>query len=166
MTALHFTVDCVPEPWRRGNPRMINGYLRVLKPAKSRIYAEFIAGQARRAMRGLPPMKSPCEVTIRFGFEHAHSTWRKREPLPAAPHIGKNGYDVDNLAKAVLDAMNDVVYEDDSQVQSLTVSKRIVPQGQRPFIEVAVIECGEFASDRVESVLRAAVGAGPELPFQ
>lgn len=145
---------------------MINGYARVLKPAKSRIYAEFIAGQARRAMRGTKLWTGPCEVTLRFGFEHARSTWRKREPLPAAPHIGKNGYDVDNLAKAVLDAMNDVVYVDDSQVQSLTVSKRIVPQGERPYIEVAVVECSDFASDRVESVLRAAVGAGPGLPFQ
>jgi Holliday junction resolvase RusA-like endonuclease len=37
--------------------------------------------------------------------------------------------DVDNLAKAILDALNGVAYEDDSQVYSLEVQKWYVGVG-------------------------------------
>jgi Holliday junction resolvase RusA-like endonuclease len=48
--------------------------------------------------------------------------------------------DVDNYAKAVLDAMNGVVLQDDTQVIELNVSKRWAPKGAEGSIQVTIKE--------------------------
>ena len=45
---------------------------------------------------------------------------------PTAPHIHTNMPDVDNLSKFILDAMNEVFYEDDRQVVELNSHKEYV----------------------------------------
>ena len=45
--------------------------------------------------------------------------------------------DIDNVIKAALDAMNDVVYDDDKQVFELVVSKRYT-ESCEGYIEVEV----------------------------
>lgn len=49
--------------------------------------------------------------------------------------------DADNLAKAVLDAMNKVIYRDDSQVSELHVYKRV--DHERPRVEITIERRGE-----------------------
>ena len=49
-----------------------------------------------------------------------HGKLPKREKIPS-PNLVKP--DVDNIAKAVLDALNGIAYDDDSQVVELTVKK-------------------------------------------
>lgn len=46
--------------------------------------------------------------------------------------------DADNLAKAVLDALNGVAYDDDSQVCHLTVSKRFANPGEDPGCTITI----------------------------
>ena len=46
--------------------------------------------------------------------------------------------DVDNYAKAVMDAMNGVVFEDDRQVTFLCVSKEWASPGQPGFIQISI----------------------------
>ena len=48
------------------------------------------------------------------------------ELKPTAPHIHTNMPDVDNLSKFILDAMNEVFYEDDRQVVELNSHKEYV----------------------------------------
>lgn len=55
--------------------------------------------------------------------------------------------DIDNLAKAVMDALNGVLWEDDSQVWGLWTQKLYAADGERPRVVVRVltgIEDGEL----------------------
>lgn len=52
--------------------------------------------------------------------------WAKR---PKVTKLSAPRPDVDNYAKAVLDAMNDVIVQDDTLVQHLEVTKKWAPVG-------------------------------------
>lgn len=62
---------------------------------------------------GGPRISVPCGVTIAI-FKSLPKTTKLRNPKP----------DVDNYAKAVLDAMNGIVFDDDSLVVKLIVTKQ------------------------------------------
>jgi len=68
------------------------------------------------------PLVGPVSVTIRATFEPPKS-WSKRK---TAEHINRphcQRPDIDNCAKAVLDALNRIAWADDGQVAEVTVSK-------------------------------------------
>ena len=76
-------------------------------------------------------------VDILAVFPCPKSDYRKRIPRPRRWHTKSRG-DVDNIAKAVLDAGNGVLWKDDCQVANLNVAKLIGAQGEMPFVEVKV----------------------------
>ena len=65
-------------------------------------------------------LKGPVEIRIACWFErpkgHSKKRSQQREPKITKP-------DLDNLAKAILDALNKTAYDDDGQVCRLTVEK-------------------------------------------
>lgn len=79
--------------------------------------------------------EGPLEVEMVFAFPRPAS-FPKRAPAFAIPKA--NGPDCDNLAKAVLDALNLVLWHDDSQIASLLVTKMIAPSGAIPRAEITV----------------------------
>ncbi len=56
--------------------------------------------------------------------------------------------DADNLAKGLLDALNDVLYVDDTQIQCLT-SRRFEYRGERGFYVVTARGVFDFRDDVV-----------------
>ena len=70
----------------------------------------------------------PIELQIFSIFAMPTSRHRKRQPRSAEWHT-KQG-DGDNLAKAVMDAANGIVWHDDRQVSDLRVRKIIAAQGE------------------------------------
>jgi Holliday junction resolvase RusA-like endonuclease len=65
-------------------------------------------------------LEGPVEIRIACWFERpkGHSKKRRKQ---AEPKTTKP--DLDNLAKAILDALNEIAYNDDGQVCRLTVEK-------------------------------------------
>ena len=64
--------------------------------------------------------------------------------------------DVDNVVKAISDAMNGVVYRDDGQVATVDAVKLYAAAGAGGFVEVAVREnyrCGSWISRILDLVL-------------
>ena len=59
-----------------------------------------------------------------------------REWKPSKP-------DGDNVAKLVLDAMNELVWRDDSQVVSLEVLKMIAAGDEQPHLEITITEVND-----------------------
>lgn len=57
----------------------------------------------------------------------------KTKTLPATKRP-----DLDKLARAILDALTDVVYQDDSQVTALLLAKRIAEPGEQPGAHIRV----------------------------
>lgn len=119
--AISFSVagDPVPQPRPRVTTRGGHGHAYV--PAKHAVHGfrQAVAAAARAAGAGVHG--DPCEVVIDFVFGRPKSHLRKNGLAPDAPAIPRA--DLDNLAKAALDSLNGVAWEDDSQVRRLVVEK-------------------------------------------
>ena len=120
--AITFSVPGEPVPQPRPRVSTRGGFARAYVPAKHPVHAyrAAIANAARAAGAGVHG--EPVGVLIDLVWERPKSHLRKSGVKPDAPQYPR--CDVDNAAKAVLDALNGVAWEDDSQVCSLTVAKR------------------------------------------
>lgn len=119
--AIAFSVpgDPVPQPRPRVSTR--GGFARAYVPKQHAVHAyrQAVAAAARAAGAGVHG--EPVEVVIDFVFARPQSHLRKSGVKPDAPRFPRQ--DADNLTKAVLDSLNGVAWEDDSQVIRLVVSK-------------------------------------------
>jgi Holliday junction resolvase RusA-like endonuclease len=85
-------------------------------PPKSAAWKRDIKAQLRRE-KNHKVREGALSVALEFYLSRPKSL-----PKSATRHIKRP--DVDNLAKAVLDAMRGEVYRDDAQIEQLRVSKR------------------------------------------
>ena len=96
------------EPVPQSRPRFAFPH-HVYYPKKVCDWKEQVAWQARQVMGNAQPMKGELLVCLKF--------YKKISPT------SKSYGDVDNLAKAVLDALNGICYADDSEIVSLWIEK-------------------------------------------
>lgn len=101
---------------------------------------------AARVPPGAAPMDGPVSVTLSFLFARPASHVRTNGAVkPSAPSVVAVRYDVDNLAKAVLDVLTTRrVWHDDAQVARLTVTKAYaaLPMTAGCFVTIATLEPG------------------------
>jgi Holliday junction resolvase RusA-like endonuclease len=96
-------------------------------PASTRFYEKAIKAFLTNAYKGaLIPKSIPVGVDLAFNVPQL------KKPVRDMPTVG---LDVDNAAKAILDAMNGIVFEDDSQVCDLNLKKRYASEG---YIQIKV----------------------------
>ena len=100
-------IEIEMEPLPQPRPRFSNG--RAYQPEKIKSYKTAIGYAAKKAMQGKPPTLDALKINLRF-YRRFKATSRR---------FG----DCDNLAKAVLDACNGIIWADDSQVISMTTEK-------------------------------------------
>ena len=126
--ALTFTVPGEPVPQPRPRVSTRGGFARAYVPAKHPVHAyrDAIAAAARAAGAGVHG--EPVSVVIDFVWERPKSHLRKSGVKPDAPALPRP--DLDNTTKAVLDSLNGVAWEDDSQVQRLVVEKSYGPEAR------------------------------------
>lgn len=133
-----FTVDA--DPVGKGRPRAttIGGFARLYTPAKTRKYEALVSATATAAMvsQRRQRLDGPLKVTIVAAFTLPKSKERKRQPVQGSWHVGKP--DADNVAKAVLDAIEGVVFAEDAAVCELVVTKRTAAQGVPGSVAVRV----------------------------
>lgn len=118
--AVTFTVTGQPVPQPRPRVSTAGGFARAYVPSKHPVHAyrQSLAAAARGA--GLTATGQPLNVVIDAVFERPKSHMRKSGVKPDAPKLPRP--DVDNIGKAVLDALQDVM-GDDSLVARLVVEK-------------------------------------------
>jgi Holliday junction resolvase RusA-like endonuclease len=105
-------------------------------PAKTVTYEQQIARQATFAINGMALLTTPISMRI-VAFYGIPPSWPKRKQMQALNgHLIPGKPDIDNVAKAVLDACH-VVYVDDKQVTRLVVEKEY---SYDPRIEVYIHE--------------------------
>jgi len=117
------TFTVTGKPKGKARPRVTRtGHAYTPKPTK--VYESSIAWQAKAAMQGRAPSTLPVIVEIRCTFT-APRKWplQARKAVLATPLPATCKPDADNVAKAVLDACNGVVYIDDAQAADLRVTK-------------------------------------------
>ena len=118
--SLTFSVPGEPVPQPRPRVSTRGGFARAYVPAKHPVHAyrQSLAAAARDA--GLSETGGPLNVVIDAVFGRPKSHMRKSGVRADAPRLPRP--DVDNIAKAVLDALQDVM-GDDTLVARLVVEK-------------------------------------------
>jgi Holliday junction resolvase RusA-like endonuclease len=96
------------------------GFARAYVDAKHPIHAYKQAIRLSYVNAGGEVLEGPVEIRIACWFErpkgHSKKRQQQREPKTTKP-------DLDNVGKAILDALNEIAYNDDGQVYRLTVEK-------------------------------------------
>ncbi len=118
--AVTFTIAGEPVPQPRPRVSTRGGFARAYVPKEHPVHAyrQSLAAAARAA--GLGETGEPLNVVIDAVFARPKSHLTKTGVKPTAPRLPRP--DVDNLAKAVLDALQDVI-GDDTNVARLVVEK-------------------------------------------
>ena len=148
---IHFVVDAIPVAQPRHRIGVVAGKARAFQaPREHPIHVfklavreaaliEFSAlacPDLRDMQKDKFPIDGPLVVEIEVILPRPKNMTWKTKPMPSVLHT-KRG-DVDNYAKAVLDAMDGIFWQDDCQVSKLYVSKWIAAGGERPHVRVMV----------------------------
>jgi len=112
MVYLYFDID--PQPKRRPRFRRVGAKVFTHSEPKDVAYKKDIQRIAKSQVDY--PLDGPLRCEIVFFVKRPKTVKSK---YPTSRRTG----DVDNLAKAVLDCLNGIAYEDDAQIISLTCSK-------------------------------------------
>lgn len=91
---------------------------------------------AKSVSRGRPPVVVPLALHIVAVFPRPAKLLTKRWAVMALPHAIKP--DADNVAKAVQDCLNGVIWRDDCVISELTCRKRYAVIGEESGIHVVV----------------------------
>ena len=132
---IEFIIEGIPQG--KGRPKFSSrgSFVRVYTPKKTADYEKVV----REAYGNRPKCDDvPLKVVIRAYYPIPKSMSKKELQLAL---IGKKlplvKPDIDNVSKIILDSLNDVAYEDDKQVVSLTIEKFY---SQAPRVVVSIYE--------------------------
>jgi Holliday junction resolvase RusA-like endonuclease len=126
----YITFEVVGDPVAQARPRAVRfgDGIRVYDPKKVKDYKSYFKMCAVEAMNGRAPFDAPVIVTLDIYIQKPKSWSKKRIYADTRP-------DADNYAKASFDAMEGVVYTNDSRIIALCVEKHL---SDRPRCEVSI----------------------------
>lgn len=111
-------------------------------PGRTADYEALVATTAAATLAGDAPthqlLDGPLEAVLEMRFP-VPASWSKAKRARALAGVGwhTSKPDADNVAKAVLDACNGVVFRDDSQIVILTATKEF---SETPGVRVVIRE--------------------------
>jgi len=131
------------KPVGKGRPRTARRgkHVTLYTPEETASYESKVALAASQAMAGAALIPGAVEVMMRIMLPVPVSwSQKKQRAALAGTVIPATKPDVDNVIKAVFDAINGVVWHDDTQVADLQVRRRY---GARPGVEMVAmtLEC-------------------------
>ena len=139
------TICLLGDPQGKGRARAFRrgNHIGHYTPEKTLTYEGMIRTAAAAELVGRAAFDEPLEFTLRAVFP-VPASWSERKRQQAITGEIKPGKkpDLDNIAKAWNDALNGVVYRDDSLICRMTLDKRYGPQ---PLVVVTVKPIGGAA---------------------
>ena len=129
-------------PVGKGRPRAARRGAGVVMftPEKTAGYEALVAAAASNAMRAeaIPPLTGPLAAMLEMQFP-VPASWSKAHKAAAlaGAESPTSKPDADNVAKAILDACNGVVFRDDAQVVVLIATKAF---SEEPGVRVVIRE--------------------------
>ena len=139
--SLRAVIPGPPQPQQRAMIVRRGLHPAMIDPPASKIWKAHAEGymiEALRARAGaVGPLEGPVAVEILAVFPLPKSKHRKSAPRGRAWHTTNRG-DLDNIVKAVLDAMTRVWILDDRQVAQLFATKLVGAQEEAPRVEVVM----------------------------
>lgn len=137
--AVRFTVP--GQPYGKGRPRIgrVGGFSRMFTPEKTVNYEGLVGWTAAQAMAGRPLLLEAVAVDLEILVSVPASWSQKKQAQALAGAIRPTTKpDIDNVEKAIFDAINKVVWKDDVQVVDVRKSKRYsATPGVQVFIRLA-----------------------------
>ena len=131
------------QPIGQGRPKFstINGHARAYDPEKSRNYKAYVRMLATQAMKdsGFTMIEGACVLRIDAYFEVPKSKSKKfREAALNGLERPTKKPDLSNIIKGIEDALNGLVYKDDSSIVSLKIQKYY---SEFPRVELEISSC-------------------------
>lgn len=115
------------QPVGKGRPRIgrVGNHARMFTPAKTVNYEGLVAHAASQAMGGQARIEGPVDVHLHIGCQ-VPASWsrKKQEQALAGAILPTTKPDIDNIEKAIYDALNGVAWKDDVQVCDVVKRKR------------------------------------------
>ena len=114
------------EPVAKGRPKFSNrgGYVKAYTPQKTLNYENLIKVSYDTQVEDKTKLEGEIFAEILAFFPIPKSTSKKKSlQMDSGEIMHTKKSDCDNIAKIVLDALNNIAYDDDRQVCSLTVKK-------------------------------------------
>lgn len=137
-SAISFRVDGVPIAQPRQRHSFANGVARSYLPKSHPVHGWKAAirceAEKEFTKRNLEPLGGALKTWIVFTLPRPKSKRRKRNE----PELHAIKPDADNLAKAVLDALNGLAWRDDSQIAVLEVEKFVAGDDCRVGVQVKI----------------------------
>lgn len=124
MSFVVFTVEGPPQGKGRPRFRRAGNFVTTYTDQKTKTYEQTIKAWAQRAIGSGSPLEGPVSVDlyIRIGVP-ASTTKKLTEACIRNEKLPTKKPDIDNIIKAYLDAINGIVYKDDTQVVRLSAKK-------------------------------------------
>ena len=131
---IKFTIPGKPKG--KGRPRFTGK--RTYTPKATADYEKMIRCEYIRQVGRRDPIEGPVIAEISCYYQIPKGDSKAKRKAKVAGEIPATGKpDLDNVAKAVLDSLNGLAFEDDAQVISLLVTKRYAEVGR---IDVTIKE--------------------------
>ena len=123
MEIIKFRIPGKVQPQGRPRASSRGGYVRLYDPPTSRDYKKHVKEVAKEYAPS-EPLEGPLHVRMTFSKQYLKS-WTKKQRANAEDGIllPTTKPDIDNLSKGIMDALNGVIWKDDSQVVELLLSK-------------------------------------------
>lgn len=137
---IHFNVPGRPVPKERPRVTKYSTYT----PKSTSDFQRRISAAYKALGCGPFPAGVPLSVTVAAHFQTPKSlSGKKRAALEGRPHI-KRG-DLDNVVKAVLDALNGSAFPDDSAVYHITATK---DYREDPGVDITIFTKAENCNEK------------------
>jgi Holliday junction resolvase RusA-like endonuclease len=131
------------EPVAKGRPRFAKrgNYVQTYTPVKTKSYEDEVRLLATKAKGSGSTLEGSVSVFIYISFSVPQSySKRKREACLSGETKHTKKPDLDNVAKAIIDGINGIIFKDDSQIINLHVTKVYAEVGK---VEVLIREENE-----------------------
>lgn len=117
MKEISFVVYGVPQGKARPRVSVRNGYAHAYTPQKTKDYEHEIVLAYKQVAGGIEPTRNPVVLGVDI-FYPMPKSWSKKTKLEVMSHglPPMTKPDMDNVIKCVMDGLNGIAYEDDSQI--------------------------------------------------
>ena len=133
-----FFVEGTPVPKGRPRFRSMGKFVQTYTDNKTRDFEAKVADAAKVAMGASEPLKTPLKVFLQFTLPIPASVTKKRlKSILDGLEVHTKKPDLDNLIKATLDGMSEIVFDNDSQIVNISATKRY---GMHPQTDVLLTE--------------------------
>lgn len=153
---LLFRVNGMPQG--KARPRFNRRTGNTYTPPETRAYEQEIKAAALKAcmLQGWLKTDAPLRVNVTAWLEVPKSYSKKNRALAFAGDVyPAKKPDLDNIAKAVLDGMNEIAYHDDKQVVECTLRKRFCREGDTPHLLVYIEPMPTFSELKAAAMSEA-----------